>query len=266
MCVNKTVYSVLIDEHIQWLRTFGQQRIKKWEDLLNSNDEAAICEALVRKMLSGEGVNIEPCEDLSSGGLDFLCQKLDKKFYTEVTCITKETATKKTKLSAEPEINGLSIWYKPPTEQILEELRKKAPKCANLDSPCLLAICTLYFGAGFICFRDRIIAESVLTGTPHFSWSIDTGSGKVLKEPHQSTELKDSGFIRPQRNKLYSIEEARKTISAVLLVDCWSIPVNTVGVLHPNPNYPFDRTLLPSVKFARLSDGWQNGSLKIEWI
>jgi len=261
----KSIYSKVIDEHRSWLKHFSQQYLNKWEKLLKDQPEAAICEAKARKLLSDHDTNVEPQEDISHGGPDFLCKKEGKKFYVEVTCITKETATKKTKLDSEPQINSDSPakWYRPPTEQILEEIRNKTPQCKDLNEPCLLAICTLHFGVGS-CFRDRIIAESVLTGTPHISWDIGLGSQEVLKEPHQATELKNSGFIRPQKNKPYFIEQARKTISAVLLCNFWGH--NAVGILHPNPNWLFDRNLLPNIQFCKLADGWQTGKFITEWI
>jgi hypothetical protein len=240
--------------------------LKKWEDLLKNNSEAAICEAKARKFLLNHNVDVRPYEDLSKGGPDFLCEKESKNFYVEITCITKETATKKTNLDSEPPINSNSPakWYKPPTEQILEEIRNKTPQCKNLNEPCLLAICTLHFGVGFICFSDRIIAESVLTNMPHISGNIGLGSGEILKEHYQATKLKNSGFIRSRKNEPYSIEDARKTISAILLCDFWGH--NTVGVLHPNPNHSFDRTLLPNIKFCKLAEGYKSGLLPVEWI
>ena len=262
----KSVYSKVIDEHRSWLKPFGGQYLNKWEKLFKDQPEAAICEAAARKLLGEHSIYVRPHEDISKGGPDFLCKKEGKKFYVEVTCITKETATKKTKLDSEPQINFNSPakWYRPPIGQILQEIRNKTPQCKDLNEPCLLAICTLHFGVGFICFRDRIIAESVLTGTPHISWDIGLSSEEVLKEPRQATELKNSGFIRPRKNKPYSIEEARKTISAVLLCDFGGH--NIVGILHPNPNHSFDRTLLPEIKFCRLANGWQTGRFSPEWI
>jgi len=262
----KSIYSKVIDEHQSWLKHFGQQHLNKWEKLLKNQPEPAICEATTRKLFSEHEVDVEPYEDISKGGPDFLCTKNDKHFYVEVTCITKGAATKKTKLDAEPQINSSPRWYRPPIQQILEEMRNKTPQCKDLNEPCLLTICTLHFGVGFICFGDKDIAEMVLTGTPHVSWSIDSGSVKLQKEPHTATELKNSCFVRPRKNKPCSIEEARKTISAVLLCSSYMKPPHAVGILHPNPNYHFDRSLLPDIGFCRLGEGYQSGKLKVEWV
>ena len=221
---------------------------------------------MTRELLSDHNVDVQPYEDLSHGGPDFLCTKNDKHFYVEVTCITKKTATKKTKLDAEPQINSPAKWYQPPTQQILEEVRHKTFQCKDLNEPCLLAISTLHFGVGFICFRDKHIAEMVLTGTPYISWDIVRDAGEASKGSHQTTNLKNSGFVRPQKNKLHSIDEARKTISAVLLCSPYMKPPRAVGILHPNPNYRFDRSLLPDIDFCSLGEGYESGRLTVEWI
>ena len=91
----KSIYSGLIEEHRSWLKPFGWQSLNKWENLLKPQLEPAICEAVARRLLSEHKVDVEPYEDISKGGPDFLCTKNDKHFYVEVTCITKETATKK---------------------------------------------------------------------------------------------------------------------------------------------------------------------------
>ena len=263
------IYADLLNEHRAWLLPFDQQRLKKWEGFLKSNPEAAICEAATRKLLSEHGVDIEPSEDLSHGGPDFLCTKDGKHFYVEVTCITKEAATKRTKLDAEPQIDSPDsppIWYQPPISQILEEIRNKTPQCKDLDKPCVIAISTLHFGIGFSCFGDKHVAEMVLTGTPYISWDIVRDAGKASKGYRQTTDLKDSGFIRPRKDRPYSIEEARKTISAVLLCSPRMNPPHATGILHPNPNYFFDRTLLPGIKFCRLVEGYKGGNLLVEWI
>ncbi|MCX5637955.1 MAG: hypothetical protein NTX52_09725 [Planctomycetota bacterium] len=258
-------YSDLISEHRVWLKPFGKKRLKRWEDFLKSNPEGAICEAATRKMLSGHGVMIEPYEDLSSGGPDFRCTKNNKYFYVEATCITKDTATKETGLSDKPPKPSRGQHYALLTRKIFYEICNKAPQCSNLKKPCILAVCTLHFQAGCLCL-DRKTAGNLLTGTPKITLKIDVSRGEAVGNPYQSTELQDSVYIRPDKTSATSIEEARRTISGVLLCPFGSLPVKIVGVLHHSPNHPFDRTLLLNIEFCKLAEGYQGGRFIVEWI
>jgi hypothetical protein len=258
-------YSVSLSEQRVWLEPYGKQRLKRFEDLLKSNPEGAICEAETRKLLSEHKVKVEPYEDLSSGGPDFRCTKDSKCFYVEVTCISKDTAAKKTGLSDELPKPSRVQRFGLPTQRIFYELRKKASQCRDLDEPCIVAICTLNFQAGCLCL-GKMAAEHLLTGTPNVTFNIDSSRGEAVGSPYQSTELQDAVYIRPDKTSGTSIEEARRTISGVLLCPFGSLPVEVVGVLHPNPSHPFDRTLLPKIKFCRLAEGYRTGRFTVEWI
>ena len=96
--------------------------------------------------------------------------------------------------------------------------------------------------------------------------NIDVSRGEAVGGPYQSTELQDSVYIRTDKTSVTPIEEARRTISGVLLCPFGSLPLEVVGMLHPDPNHPFDRTLLPEIKFCRLAEGYQTGRLTVEWI
>jgi len=258
-------YSDEINKHRTWLKPFGKQRAKKWEGFLRSNPEGAICEALTRNLLSDRAVEVEPYEDLSSGGPDFRCIKGSKYFYVEVTCISKESATKETGLPDTLPKPSRAQRYKLLTRQIFYELCNKASQCSALGSPCVVVICTLHFQAGCLCLGKKA-AENLLTGTPKITLNIDVSRGEAVGSPYQSTELQDSAYIRTDKTSVTLIEEARRTISGVLLGPFGSLPIKVVGMLHPNPNHPFDRTLLPEIEFCRLAEGYQTGRLAVEWI
>jgi hypothetical protein len=258
-------YSDSISEHRVWLKPFGKQRVKKWEDFLKSNPEGAICEAATRKLLSEHEVKVEPYEDPSRGGPDFRCAKDNKCFYVEVTCITKESATKETGLADKPPKTSRVQHYALLTRKIFYELCNKAPQCSNLRGACILVVCTLHFQAGCLCLVKRA-ANNLLTGTPKITLKIDVSRGEAVGNPYQSTDLQDSLFIRPDKSMLTSIEEARRTISGVLLCPFGIYSPEILGVLHSNPNHPFDRTLLPNIKFCRLAEGYKGDNLTVEWI
>ncbi len=256
-------YSETINEHKIWLEHFSEQYLKRWGTLHKNNSEAAICEASVRKILSGYVDAVEPSEDLSSGGPDFLCTQKGKHFYVETKCITTRVATDKTGLEDKPQ--GKASGYYLLTDKILEIACKKTPQCSNLDSPCLLAIGTFHRQVGALCFNSHA-AEQLLTGTPYITSIIDTQTGKMVKEPYQETNLQNSVPIRYDKDSPEKIEYARKTISAILLCSLGYDRSHVIGIMHPNPNHNFDRRLLPNIKFCRLSEGYESGPLIVEWI
>lgn len=256
-------YSDLITEHRSWLKPFGTQRHDKWEKLLKANPESAICEAATKKLLSNYTIKVEPYEDLSKGGPDFLCTQNSKNFYVEVTCITIEAATRETGLKIDSSNRGhLKNLL---TKKIFGEMKNKTPQLRELDAPSILTIGTLHGPAGHKCFRKPHCSE-ILTGTTKISFKFDPKKGQTIGGPYQSTDLKDSGFIRKNKNEENSIEDARKTISALLLCSFGIKQQKPIGVLHPNSNQVFDRALLNQIEFCRLAEGFQNGELTVEWI
>ncbi|MFH1371923.1 MAG: hypothetical protein ABII09_11655 [Planctomycetota bacterium] len=259
------VYAGIITEHQVWLQRFDGQRLKKWEDLLSSCSEAAICEAETRKLLSDQNIDVYPCEDLSTGGPDFLCSKNGQKFYVEVTCITIDVATQKTTLPSCYLKSSDAQYYRLLTKHIRGELSGKTAQCAKLDLPCVISIGTLHTRAGVLCFKKQA-CEDILTGTTQITMDVDIRKGHAVSAPYQTTNLEDSAFLRFSKRADGTIEYARNPISAVLLCACGQYPMRVYGLVHPNPSHPFDRSLLSGIEFSKLADGYQNGSMKVEWF
>ena len=172
------LYKDIIESHKSWLRGFSQERYDKWQDSLSADPEAAICEACVRDILSKYVDEIEPNEDLSHGGPDFLCKQSNDCFYIEVTCITIESATKATELPHPVTVFSEASYYKHLTDRIRGELVNKTRQCSGLDHPCVLAIGTLHSKAGPLCM-DKHAAEDVLTGTSFVTAGVDTRTGRM---------------------------------------------------------------------------------------
>lgn len=258
----KKHYSKDIEEHREWLEGFGVQPLRKWETLLENDPQAAICEACTRRLLADQNVDVKPNDHGPDGGPDYLCAKNGKSFYVEVTCITKDAATRETGLS-DPELACTDHYSL--TRKILGEVSNKTRQCSNLGTPCLLAIGTLHGPASELCFR-KDDAEDLLTGTSKITANIDTRDGQMVGEPYETTSLSDSVFVRRIKSSPNKIEYARFPISGVLLCPFGCKPSYSVGVLHPNPNYPFERKLLPDIPFGILRDGHQDGNFSVEWI
>lgn len=251
-------YANEIAGHRKWLRSFDGRYTIKWERLLKADPEAAICEAATSELLRNQGVTVEPNEHMSLGGPDYVCRCDNYNFYVEATCMEK--AGDKSGLT-----HGSVYTFSSLTKPILDEIRNKTRQCSSLDAPCVLAIGTLDDVAGHICF-SKIFAGHILTGTPKISPGTDAEQRPTTDDLHWTTDLEDSGFVRPNRKTTNSIEEARRTVSAVLLCSFGTTPLRAIGLLHPNPNHNFDRTLLPKIDFCRLAEGYQTGQFKVEWI
>jgi len=124
-------------------------------------------------------------------------------------------------------------------------------------------IATFHFQAGCLCFTEHM-AELLLTGRTYITKNFDPELGQSIGETYESTKLELAAFIRP--SEIEDLEHSKKTISATLLCSFGTKPISVVGVLHPKPVHPFDRNLLPDVKFCRLADGYETGQLKVEWV
>ena len=113
---------------------------------------------------------------------------------------------------------------------------------------------------------DKHAAEKLLTGTTFITASFDSETGKVSRDLSNASDLRDSSFIRPDKVSASTIQDARRTVSGLLLCSLGTIPPRMIGVLHPNPVHTFNRSFLSRVKFVRLANNYQDGELKVEWI
>lgn len=263
--LGRKFFDQLIGGHREWLKNFDKVYLDAWDTLFTKNNsEAALCEAATRKLLFDHGCDVEPFEDPSSGGVDFKCSKNGNTFYVEATCITKEVASDKSGLTHLPQSNK-ATHYKFLTRTIWQELSNKASQCSGLDTSCIVVIGTFHFQVGCRCFRD-LAAEDLLTGKTYITQRIDTNLGQAVGDAYQSSKLESAAFIRPDKNSPNFFEYARCPISAVLICSFGTDPIKTTGILHPDPNNPFNRDLLSDIRFCRLTGGYKNGSLEIEWI
>jgi hypothetical protein len=250
-----------IDAHVAWLQSSGDsQRVKRWRKFVTDRPENAICESLVRGFLAKNGLEVILAEDASTGGPDFKCSVADKCFYVEVTCIERDAAI--TGL----ESNSLEddFFYGLMTNKFHEKCVKKANQCSRFkDAPCLLAICCLHEQASMLCFSKSAIEET-LTGTRTISWKCVSQIDEAMEPIRETTQLESSVTIRPSNEQ--GIDEARQSISGLLLCGFGCNPNNIYGVLHQSPARPFERELLPSVEFCKLAESYRRSVIEVEWV
>ena len=253
-----------IKQRRMWLNNFDGRRLKKWEDLLQADPEAAICEAKTRILMEDHEVNIRPYEDLSQGGPDFICSKDGIDFHVETTCISIEAATRESQLFPTDNPNVDDSCYEDMTEKFRSVIGGKVKQCCKVEAPRIVLIGTLHPKVS-VCCIDEAAAEELLTGTTYITGKVNPKTGEKVGHTYETTRLEDSAFIKQGKDKRNWIEHARCSVSAVLLCGFGVYPPTIVGCLHPSPNYAFDRVLLPKMKFCRLGDGYQKGQLQVEW-
>jgi hypothetical protein len=266
--LGRKFFDQLIGGHREWLMDFDRVHLNAWDKLFTKNNsEAALCEADTRQLLQELNVYVEPCPLKSNDrNPDFKCQKDSKLFYVDATCVMTDTATNKSKLDDVPH-NQKGTFYSLLTEQYFNKAGSKVTQFKNLNAPCIIAIGTLHFQAGALCF-DKKSAEEILTGKSFVASFINTQTGKTVGGLHNSTSFEGALFLKARKIICDEppIQPIRQTVSAVLLCPFGTPPVKCLGILHPKPYYEFDRGLLPNIKFCRLKAGWERGVIMPEWI
>lgn len=255
------IWDQLANEHRRWLSAFEVQYLRNWEKLPKTDDEAAKAEARMRSILQDHRIVVEPNEDLTGNRQqpDFKCSSASGSFYVEVTCISKNTATKTTGLPEEP--HGLTA-CKPLNDAIFEKCREKAKQCANLDGPALLAIGTFHVFAAMHSFK-RAAINRLLTGEANMAWNFDAETGKQVGNDYQVTEFYSAAFLRPDKTE--EVGFARSSLSALLLCGFGSDTPRMTGVLHPNPARSFDPSVLSDVEFGQVEIDRGSRRLNVCW-
>lgn len=251
----------IVDEHREWLQPFDPQYLANWNKMLRHDDEAAMTEAVVSRILQINGCAVEPNERLSGdcGGPDFRCTRNGSRFYVEVTCISIEAADNHENATDLGDgvraVNPYAM-----TEAVFRESQSKTKQCSNLDAPCLVAIGTWNGFAAMSGFH-KVHLNSVLTGKTSLSWNVSIATGQQVGDHHLTTELRAAAFLKP--DNLGEIKSARNSISGLLLCNCGSLRV--IGVLHPSPARPFSPDVLPGVEFGSVETNHASGQLSVTW-
>jgi hypothetical protein len=248
----------LIEPHRAFLRTNYPKALEQFEALLKYQPESAIAEAAVFSLLNQAQLNPEPAENPKTGGADFICKPRGRdKFAVEVTTMHSTSVETKTGIPQDSE-EGDGGAYSMIT---FEQARKVQDKCDQMEKqdykmPVVVVLCTLHEHAQG-AFRSLAV-EFLQTSVPRIVTSFN------LKEPaRQETGLEDSIFIETKSGKLIP---RCKNISAVLLLHIGESISSAIGILHFQPNFPFDIKNLPSVPFNRIVWPVVGGKIKTEWV
>jgi len=267
-------FHALADDHRRWLSTFDSHYLGNWEKVLAADEESALAEAGVRRLLQGYGARVEPNEDLTGGETgpeqrpDFHCETNGSGFDVEVTHISIEKVTKVTGLAEDPTTRfGL---YSLLNDAIFMACKGKAEQCSHARHPTLLVVATFHSQAPAHCLGKPQIGM-LLTGETKLTWDMDMRTVQKVGEVYQTTDLRSAAFLRPDTSQ--EVGFARSSISALVL--CGLRPLwrdrhgvwgpLVIGVLHPNPARPFDPAVLPQVEFGQVAIDRASRQLHVEW-
>lgn len=225
---------------------------------LNDKAEGGKAEAIIFSLLRGVVDQITLAEDVSTGGVDFLCISGQSQFVVEVTCLEAEAVATQSGWPNEVAQDGAARWFEMITHMLRTKTSSKTAQLSGHDMPRLLAITSEHIAADVLL--GPYGAKALLTSDT----KIEVPIGKHIDKTGVATDLKDSVFFRFKNG---TVEASRQSISAILLVSILADKSLVVGVLHPEPQYQFPITLLPSVPFLRLKE-WppQDSTLETEWV
>lgn len=248
----------IVEAHKEHLRTSFPKHHKKFLRILKGDAEAAQAEAAVFALLKAQRLRPEPADDPGTGGTDFLRRPtIRPPFVVEVTNLSQDSISRHSHIPGDQFEGGGA--FEMVTEALFAKVRKKAEQLADYPHARVLAVTTSHHAA--VSLFDALGAEWLLTSEPRITYPPEAPS-EAFKE---TTDLASSIFFRP--NDKHEIVPCRQSVSAVLLVGLYDDQCQVLGILHPEPAYPFDIGNFQEVPFVRVSE-WPivEGELKTEWI
>lgn len=267
--LGKRFFDNLAAEHRTWLSAFDPQHLANWEKVLNADQESALAEAGVRRLLQRYGTRVEPNEDLTGSEQrpDFRCESNGSTFEVEVTRISIAKTTKITGL-AEDAITNVAeepvIFedIRPLNDAVFVACKGKARQCGDAPHPTLLAVATFHYGAAVFCLDKSEISE-LLTGRTRMRLSLGGPSAERPGEAYLITDLHSAAFLQFDGSR--QVGFARSSISGLIMCGLGADPPQVIGVLHPNPARRFAPTLLPEIEFGQVTVDWATSKMLVNW-
>jgi len=223
--------------------------------LLKHQPESARAEAYIFSILHRDCDSAIIGEDASSGGVDFICSKEGHEFLVEVTSLTKESVTAQSGWDPEKDTE----FYRHITRKLFKKVSSKVDQVSGRSLPTVIIITSEHTGSGGL--MGTMAAEFLLTGKTKISVPVFPEGG----EAEQVTDLAESVFFGPSKG--HGLEVRRRGVSSVVLGQMWGDECGLVGILHPDPEYPFPVDVFEDVPFARINP-WppERDALNVEWI
>ena len=247
------------DSYISYLAAHNPVALKRFCERLAADRDAAQAEAVVFSFLQTQEAVPALAEDVSHGGVDFVCtpERCDR-FYVEVTSVNPDATTRHSSLPNRIPDKLSGGAFSLITEQLRSTVAKKAPQLSGLPAARVLAITSSHVHACLL--MDGYAAECLMLSDPKIAVSISNPD-----HVRQVTDLKASVLFRGD-NRTGEIIPCRRSVSAVLLFAVSDLQSSVVGLLHPCPAIPFQGFSLPWVPLVFV-DNWTERAtgIKLGW-
>ncbi|MDD4893978.1 MAG: hypothetical protein PHW54_01520 [Candidatus Omnitrophica bacterium] len=253
--------SISIDEVLESYKTYLNVKypghLEALEQREKSNLDGVRFEAAIFSVARSYNLNPQIAEIIGEGGVDFLCSSNQDKFLIEVTHCNTESIEEKSGLSNTP-TNGEAKFFSMITPKLQGKAKDKAEQMADYAMPRLLCIGATHTAATILLGKHA--AKWLLTSETKISIPVGIPNAPIS----QTTELENSVFFKFDQKG--EIVPCRQSISAILLVVLDNNSCLFVGLLHPQPAYPFDIDYFPDIPFLRMTN-WGNldGRITTEW-
>jgi len=260
---------IRLDDIVNWysehLRDKHPKNLARFEADRERDYESAVAEAITFHVLSYRNVHPEVHEEVGTGGADFICwasmnpfakRTLENEFVVEATAINQEAVTRRSGIPTQiTDLGGGAIGLLTPN------FWRKA--CSKIDQlkghpmPRVLSIVSSHVGA------------SVLINSGTALWAFTSGEffrheiSKADADPNRYADLKNSVFLELTAEG--KIVPRRKEISAILLIAVDGAASTVFGMLHPEPEYPFNMEFLPDVPFLHIAN-WPPSDNRLRFL
>ncbi|MDD3249404.1 MAG: hypothetical protein GX874_08950 [Smithella sp.] len=254
MCSTKDV----IESYKTFLEVKYPSHFQSYCRRMKAKIESVKAEAITFSILRSIFKDVQVAEDISTGGTDFLCKSNGNQFIFEVTCLEAESVAAQSGWRNEVSENVSAGFFRMITHMLRTKVSSKTMQLSGYSVPRTLVITCEHVAADVLLGTHG--AELLLTSDT----MIEVPIGKPIDTVDIVTDLKDSVFFRLKNGAL---ESCRRSISAILLFSVLAKTTLAVGILHPDPEYKFPISLLPSVPFMRMKE-WPpiNNRIETEWV
>jgi hypothetical protein len=166
-------------------------------------------------------------------------------FVVEATAISQEAVTRRSGIPTEitgPGGGAIGLL----TRNFWRKAGSKIDQLKRHPMPRVLSIVSSHVGASVLI--NSATAFWAFTSEEFFRHEI----GKADADPNRYADLKNSVFLELTADE--KIVPRRKEISAILLIAVDGAASTVFGMLHPEPEYPFNIEFLPDVPFLHVAN------------
>ena len=212
---------------------------------------SAQAEAVIHKCLKKHSDDVRIVEDPVEGGIDFECETNGIIYGVEVTHLDADSVSRKSGLSnKKPLPTGEPRFYGPIPSKLFRKVHSKAKQMSQYAGPSVLVLTCDHARANMVMNKQAAI--DLLIGEEMRTIELLMEKGTIPRSKSNSaTKLESSVFLRINEAER-TLEPCYRQISAILLCCIRWDSASFLGVLHPDPQYPFPIELLPSVPFVAI--------------